>query len=541
MDCIKIEVTGNIARVTDRPSRITSGTVGLPIEFTFDEQWEGLSKTAVFRGSGITKIVDSLDSAAIVPWEVLAKPNTYLHVGVYGVNGDGTVVIPTIWTNVQAICKGVNPEGDVAAKPTLPVWQKLLNFVGDLIGLQTQNKNNLVEAINEVHNIAIAGGIVTDTTLTKEGSAAEAKATGTAIKEVREAAETHKNNKLNPHNVTASQVGLGNVDNTSDADKPVSTEQAMAIADAKNVGKSAQTTANEALHDAKYAQDTANDALDAAGTAKSHADNARIEAAQAKSLANYAQTSADNAQTSANNAQTAANNAQTSANNAQVTAENAQAAADNAQATADNALNLAAIEDDAHKIPENSDLNDYTTPGAYCCTTSAIAATLANGPSYTGAGFRLVVSATSTVGGIVQFAIFNTTGNPRIFWRIRNNNGTWSDWIRAIGHDVGTNLELWTGSWESGSITVPDTSAYRMFLIGMDGVGTVIPAFRYDEYIRGVGGYSTSAPAVSTYQFAASYNGNKWTLAACNSISHTNNGNHGSVASRTVIRVIGYL
>ncbi len=31
---------------------------------------------------------------------------------------------------------------------------------------------------------------------------------------------SHINNKSNPHSVTAAQVGLGNVDNTSDANKP---------------------------------------------------------------------------------------------------------------------------------------------------------------------------------------------------------------------------------------------------------------------------------------------------------------------------------
>ena len=39
----------------------------------------------------------------------------------------------------------------------------------------------------------------------------------------------HTNDKNNPHSVTKSQVGLGNVDNTSDADKPVSSKQAVAI------------------------------------------------------------------------------------------------------------------------------------------------------------------------------------------------------------------------------------------------------------------------------------------------------------------------
>ncbi len=40
---------------------------------------------------------------------------------------------------------------------------------------------------------------------------------------------THEQDTNNPHNVTKAQVGLGNVDNTSDADKPVSTAQAAAL------------------------------------------------------------------------------------------------------------------------------------------------------------------------------------------------------------------------------------------------------------------------------------------------------------------------
>ena len=52
---------------------------------------------------------------------------------------------------------------------------------------------------------------------------------------------SHIGNKSNPHGVTKAQVGLGNVNNTSDADKPVSTAQATAIADAKAAGTNAQT------------------------------------------------------------------------------------------------------------------------------------------------------------------------------------------------------------------------------------------------------------------------------------------------------------
>lgn len=42
--------------------------------------------------------------------------------------------------------------------------------------------------------------------------------------------DTHEANTSNPHSVTKSQVGLGNADNTSDASKPVSTAQQAALA-----------------------------------------------------------------------------------------------------------------------------------------------------------------------------------------------------------------------------------------------------------------------------------------------------------------------
>ena len=51
----------------------------------------------------------------------------------------------------------------------------------------------------------------------------------TELSAVEKDISDHKKNTDNPHNVTAAQVGLGAVDNTSDADKPVSSKQAIAI------------------------------------------------------------------------------------------------------------------------------------------------------------------------------------------------------------------------------------------------------------------------------------------------------------------------
>ena len=160
MDGIKIEVTGNILKVAERPKRITSGTVGLPVEFVFDETWDGMTKTAVFRAGCHERLAKIVEEKSTVPWEILENEHFMLAIGVYGVNDDGTVAIPTIWANVGIIHEGASLEGDVTNKPSLPIWKELENDIGNLFNLKTKAKSNLVEAINEVY--AEMNGIETD-------------------------------------------------------------------------------------------------------------------------------------------------------------------------------------------------------------------------------------------------------------------------------------------------------------------------------------------------------------------------------------------
>ena len=68
--------------------------------------------------------------------------------------------------------------------------------------------------------------------------------TGSDVTALETKVNNHIANKSNPHAVTRAQVGLSNVNNTSDANKPVSTAQATAIADAKAAGTTAQTSIN---------------------------------------------------------------------------------------------------------------------------------------------------------------------------------------------------------------------------------------------------------------------------------------------------------
>lgn len=100
---------------------ITSGSVGLPVIWTFSEEWDGLSKIAVFRGSGTSIDVALLTDRCTVPAEVLEEFGDLLWIGVYGANASGQVVIPTIWCQAGLIREGVVLAGVDPAEPT-PSW-----------------------------------------------------------------------------------------------------------------------------------------------------------------------------------------------------------------------------------------------------------------------------------------------------------------------------------------------------------------------------------------------------------------------------------
>lgn len=104
--------------------------------------------------------------------------------------------------------------------------------VEELRGADTTLQNNITKEVNDRK-----GEITRVEKLISDEAATRAQ----ADTDVNAKVDSHIGNKSNPHGVTKAQVGLGNVNNTSDADKPVSTAQATAIADAKAAGTNAQT------------------------------------------------------------------------------------------------------------------------------------------------------------------------------------------------------------------------------------------------------------------------------------------------------------
>ena len=158
---ITIHCSRACAHLASPTELLTAGmSKAVTVQFVFSPEWDGLTKTAVFSNGKTT--VDVLAAnwdgdTVLVPHEVLAVPGRHARVGVYGAD-ESSVVLPTVWVSLGKVQPGADPSGDASADPSLPIWAQLQKQIGDLDDLQTYNKGNLVDAINEARSSGGSGG-----------------------------------------------------------------------------------------------------------------------------------------------------------------------------------------------------------------------------------------------------------------------------------------------------------------------------------------------------------------------------------------------
>ena len=113
---IEIEVSAGSARLLHGET-LTSGRVGLGCRLHFDRVWDGLQKTAVIAGS---RSVDLFlrGTEFLIPPECLERAGDSLRIGLYGMNGDGTTVVPTVWVNCGEIRPGTRLSNREEQEPT---------------------------------------------------------------------------------------------------------------------------------------------------------------------------------------------------------------------------------------------------------------------------------------------------------------------------------------------------------------------------------------------------------------------------------------
>ena len=115
----------------------------------------------------------------------------------------------------------------------------------DKLGNKAASEYVLASDIPDISNFAEKTGTYLDMTVGNAEKLGNKAASEYALADDLTA---HETNISNPHSVTKEQVGLGNVDNTSDENKPVSTAQATAIADAKKAGTDAQSNVDKIIN-----------------------------------------------------------------------------------------------------------------------------------------------------------------------------------------------------------------------------------------------------------------------------------------------------
>lgn len=117
-----------------RQGELTVGMAGAPIEFDFSEEWNGLTKIAVFRCDGARDVLLSESGEAIVPHEILTVPGMDVEVGVHAIREDGTTwPSPTTYCKIGRVKAGADPSGDESYPPTPDIGEQAVKIAMDAV------------------------------------------------------------------------------------------------------------------------------------------------------------------------------------------------------------------------------------------------------------------------------------------------------------------------------------------------------------------------------------------------------------------------
>jgi len=131
MELARIRVK-DVRAMPECVKEVPRGITGATVRFEYlSPVWDNLNKTVVFRGC-VTKDVLNAGDVVAIPAEVVARAGKKLYVGVYGVDAENNVVIPTIWADLGTIQGAADPSGDESTDPCLPVWAQLEGRIKDL-------------------------------------------------------------------------------------------------------------------------------------------------------------------------------------------------------------------------------------------------------------------------------------------------------------------------------------------------------------------------------------------------------------------------
>jgi hypothetical protein len=257
---IKISVNNTNAFCTYSDSPLTSGRVGLQVKAVFSEAWQGLIKTAVIMGSGVTldMVVDKT-GVFTIPHECMTSSGSTLKVGLYGMTADGTVVIPTVYCTIGTIQEGAIPTGENGEDPTPSVFDQIVAAATEAAE-RAETAQGAAEAAEEAANASAEEAATSAKAAEKANASAVAQAE-TATAAAQSAAVSEEAAKASAGNAQASEQAAGQYSQS-----------------AGEYAAAAEASANNAKASETAAAASAAAAAESAVAAQSAADSFSIEA-----------------------------------------------------------------------------------------------------------------------------------------------------------------------------------------------------------------------------------------------------------------------
>ena len=183
-DMTKAKIDGVELKISEREP-LLAGTVGLnKISLSFSDEWAIFTKQIDFTNeqSGETRRISAEVGVCTVPWELLRSEGD-ITCYVRGIGSDGSLVLRTNEANLGTVLGSADGNVPGTGTPTPDVCDETAAKICDLSKLETDEKSQLVGAINEVKRKAdrkqdklTAGDNITiaaDGTISSTGGGAE--------------------------------------------------------------------------------------------------------------------------------------------------------------------------------------------------------------------------------------------------------------------------------------------------------------------------------------------------------------------------------
>ena len=168
-DMIKARIDGVELKISEREP-LLAGTVGLnKISLSFSDEWAIFTKQIDFTNeqSGETRRISAEVGVCTVPWELL-KAEGDITCYVRGIGSDGRLVLRTNEANLGTVLGSTDGNVPGTGTPTPDVCDETAAKIGDLSKLETNDKSQLVAAINELKR-ADGLGVFEVTLTTQDG------------------------------------------------------------------------------------------------------------------------------------------------------------------------------------------------------------------------------------------------------------------------------------------------------------------------------------------------------------------------------------